>query len=163
MEMENRMFTLEDIRNIAVQIERNGEETYHKAAQAATDPEIARTLSWMAKEERHHAQWFEKIPLARPSSEEQREVEEMGQALLQNMVKESTFLLDPKELEHAATVKTILTVAKSFEQDTIVFYEFLRELLDDESSVRHMKIIIEEERKHICELERLEKEQSRKG
>jgi len=156
------MFTLADIRNIAVQIERNGEETYRKASQLARDPEIAKTLAWMAKEERHHAQWFETIRSAKPLTQEQRDIEAMGRTLLQNMVKDSTFLLDPKELERSETVREVLAISKTFEQDTIVFYEFLLGFLEDEASIRQMNVIIEEERNHICELERLEEGKVRK-
>jgi rubrerythrin len=53
------MFTIADIRHIAIQIEKNGEETYRKAASEATDPDIGQILGKMADDEKRHAQWFE--------------------------------------------------------------------------------------------------------
>ena len=39
------MFTLSDIRNIAVQIEENGEQTYRRAAERSVDPERKRLFT----------------------------------------------------------------------------------------------------------------------
>lgn len=149
------MFTVADIRNIAIQIERNGEETYRRAGSVARDPDIAKALTWMADQEHSHAQWFETIRSARPLTPEQEDMEEMGRGLLQDMVKGNTFLLDHKDLDSAETVAEVLAISKAFEQDTIVFYEFLLGFLDDDASIRQLKTIIGEERNHICELEHL--------
>ena len=149
------MFTIADIRSIAIQIERNGEETYRNAGKAARNPDIAKVLIWMADQERSHAQWFETIRSTRPLTPEQEDMEEMGRVLLQDMVKGNTFLLDRKDLEGAETVMDILATSKAFELDTIVFYEFLLGFLDDDESIRQLRTIIAEERNHICELERL--------
>jgi rubrerythrin len=151
------MFTIADIRNIAIQIEKNGEETYRHAGSVARDPDIAKALAWMADQERSHAQRFETFRSTRPLTPEQEEMEEMGRGLLQDMVKGNTFLLDEKDLDSAETVAEVLAISKAFEQDTIVFYEFLLGILDDDESIRQLKTIIGEERDHICELERLKK------
>jgi rubrerythrin len=151
------MFTIADIRNIAIQIEKNGEETYRNAGKAVRDPDIARALDWMADEEKRHSRWFETIRSTRPLTQEQREMEVAGRTLLQDMVKGNTFLLDQRELERAETVMEILVRSKALEQDTIIFYEFLLGFLDDEASIRQLKTIIEEERNHVRELERMEK------
>ena len=44
------MFTVADIRNIAIQIEYNGEATYRRAAELADDMLIVQALLWMADE-----------------------------------------------------------------------------------------------------------------
>ena len=152
------MFTIADIRNIAIQIERNGEETYRNVSRMVADPVIAKTLVWMADEERRHAQWFEKIHSKKPVTEEQREMEIIGRTLLQEMIKGNTFLLDQKNLESAQTVRDILSSSKTFEQDTIVFYEFLLALIDDEGAIRQLRRIIEEERNHLRKLEDMARE-----
>ncbi len=46
------MFTLTDICNIAIQIEKNGAETYLNASKTVKDPELAKALAWMASEEK---------------------------------------------------------------------------------------------------------------
>ena len=155
------MFTTGDIRNIAIQIEMNGKETYRNASKAVRDPDIARVLSWMAEEEQRHAQWFETIRSTKPLPPEHQQFEVMGRTLLQDMVKGNAFLLDQKELERAENVKEVLARSKSFEQDTILFYEFLLGFLEDEDAIQQLKRIINEELNHVRELERLEERENR--
>lgn len=149
------MFTLGDIRNIAIQIERNGEETYRNAAKAAKDPDVAKMLTLMADEEKSHASWFTSLESNTPLSEEQKEIERMGRALLQNMIKGNDFLLKEKELSNAASVEEVVAKSKAFELDTILFYEFLIEFLDDTEAIEQLRKIIKDERSHIKSLEQM--------
>lgn len=150
------MFTIGDIRNIAIQIEKNGEETYRKAAQAAKDPQVAEVLTWMAEEESRHATWFTQLTSSKPLTAEQQEMESVGRSLLQEMVKGNTFLLDENELQNAKNVEEVIARSKAFELDTILFYEFLIGFLDDQEAVDQLRRIIKEERNHIEQLEILE-------
>ena len=150
------MFTFGDIRNIAIQIEKNGEETYRNAAEKAKDPQIAEVLTWMADEEKRHASWFTKLQSSKPLTREQQEIEAVGRSLLQEMIKGNNFLLDEKELNNAKNVEEVIAISKSFEQDTILFYEFLIGFLDDKEAIGQLRKIIEEERNHIKQLESIE-------
>ncbi len=156
---ENDVFSIADIRNIAVQIEKNGEETYRKAGLASTEPEVVTILTRMAEDERRHAEWFAAIRSEKPLSEEQREMEAIGRTLLLDTVKGSTFLLEQGELERAKTVAEVLARAKVFEQDTILFYQFIQGLLEEPEAVHWLEKIIAEERNHIRQLEHLERRQ----
>lgn len=149
------MFTIGDIRNIAVQIEKNGEETYRTAGEAAQDPKIKELLLWMADEEKRHRKWFSSLTSDKPLTAEQQKLEAVGKTLLQDMVKGNTFLLDPKELANSSTIQEILTRSQQFEQDTILFYEFLQGFLDDEDAIAQLGEIIEEERTHMEKIEQL--------
>lgn len=147
------MFTIGDIRNIAIQIERNGEETYRRAAKAAKDPQVAEVLAWMAEEESRHAAWFTRLKARKPLTAEQQEMEAVGRSLLQEMVKGNTFLLDENELKNAKNVEEVIARSKAFELDTILFYEFLIGFLDDQETIEQLRKIINEERNHIKQLE----------
>ncbi|EKD34614.1 MAG: Rbr2 [uncultured bacterium] len=147
------MFTITDILNIAIQIEKNGEESYRNASKIAKDPEVAKMLNWMADEEKCHAKWFEAFPTNRPLTAEQGEMEAMGRSLLQEMVKGNTFLLAQSELEQMETVMEVLDRSVEFERDTILFYEFLLGIIDDRETMQQLQRIIEEERKHLSRLE----------
>ena len=149
------MFTFADIRNIAVQIEKNGEESYRNAGRIAADPEIARIMNWMADEEKCHAEWFENLQSTKHVTGEQQEMEAMGKSLLQDMIKGNTFLLSQNELQNAETLKEVITRSQVFEQDTILFYEFLLGLIDDEDTAVQLRKIIEEERIHLRRLTRM--------
>lgn len=147
------MFTINDIRNIAVQIEKNGEESYRSASRKVKDPEVAKMLQWMANEEKCHAEWFENFPVNIPLTAQQQEIAAMGKSLLQEMVKGNTFLLAQSELEKMETVMEVFNRSKEFERDTILFYEFLLGFVDDRQTMQQLQKIIEEERNHLHRLE----------
>lgn len=151
------LFTITDIRDIAVQIERNGEETYRQASREATDPEIGTLFSWMADEEKRHAQWFENIKSDKPLTQEQLELEKMGRKLLQEMVADQTFSLEQSELKTVTTFGELIAQSKAFEKDTILFYEFLKGIIEEDDVRKQLDIIIKEEQKHFERLEELEK------
>lgn len=149
------MFTLADIRNIAVQIEKNGEETYRTASNEVEDPKLKELLNWMADEEQRHAQWFSSFRSNKILTKEQLELEKVGRSLLQEMIKGNTFLLNPDKLKNSTSIKDVLTQATAFEEDTILFYEFLKGFLDDNEAIEQLEKIIEEERNHKEQLKSL--------
>lgn len=149
------MFRITDIRNIAIQIERNGEASYRQAAERVTDQKIREVLTWMADEEQRHLEWFEKLQSEAEVPPEHAELEKMGKSLLQDMVANETFSLDQKQLNQVTTFAGVLAQSKAFEEDTILFYQFLRGLIDDEATARELDTIIEEERLHAARLEDL--------
>jgi rubrerythrin len=149
------MFTIADIRDIAIQIELNGEKAYREASENAANPQIAEIFTWMADEEKRHARWFESIQSDKPLTEEQLELEKMGRQLLQEMIAGQTFSLQQNSLQNSASSEVMLAQAGSFEQDTILFYEFLKGLMDSEDSCRQLDRIIEEERRHFEQLEEM--------
>ena len=143
------MFTIADIRDIAIQIERNGEKVYEQAGHETADPELAATFRWLAGEERRHARFFAAMTAEAPLSPEQSELETMGRALLQEMVREKTFSLDREDLKAATDLAEVVRQAKVFEEDTILFYEFLYDIVDDEATRRQLAVIIAEEHRHV--------------
>lgn len=154
------MFTFGDIKNIAVQIEKNGESSYLKASKVATDPKVAEMLLWMAEQEKKHANWFENLESTKVLTQEQQEMEAVGRTLLQEMVKGNDFLLDEKNLEQSKSVRDVLDISISFEEDTILFYKFLLDFLDDEEDRNQLENIIKEEQNHITQLEEMLQEAS---
>ena len=149
------MFTIADIRNIAMQIERNGEETYRKAAELTNDPDLAAAFRQMADEEKRHAEWFETIEMNRELTESEREMEAVGKTILQEMVKDNTFSLDEQKLASAETVAELINESKKFEEDTIIFYEMLSGFIDDHETMEQLHEIITEEKKHSEDLRKL--------
>lgn len=146
------MFRIQDIQHIAIQIEKNGEATYRKAGQLVEDPELKEMLLWMADEELRHRKWFEQLVPEMVDSEPQDDLEAMGKSLLEKMVADQTFSLDQESLQQASSVCELLVQSQTFEEDTVLFYEFLRDLLDDEQAIAHLNRIIEEERSHAKQL-----------
>jgi rubrerythrin len=150
------MFTIADIREIAIQIERNGEAAYRKAAELAVEPGLAEIFIWMADEEKRHAEWFEKIQSDQPLTDEQRELEKMGRQLLQEMIADQTFSLEQYELQQTRDFSQMLAQSKTFEEDTILFYEFLQTMISDSEANAQLNVIISEERRHYQQLGEME-------
>ena len=152
------MYTIDDIRDIAVQIERNGEAAYRSAGKKAADAELAGLLEWMADEERRHAKWFENLAVRdRMVLPEHGDMEAMGRSLLQEMVKNQTFSLNGEQLETADNVDELLTQSMDFEQDTILFYDMLKSFVEDKQTAAQLDMIIDEERGHVTLLKKLRK------
>lgn len=149
------MFTIADIRNIAIQIEYNGEQTYRKAAGAVSDPDIAAIFNKMADDEKKHALWFESIQSKKELTEEQKEMEAVGKSLLQEMVRDKTFSLEKDELNRVDSMQDLISKSRGFEQDTILFYEMLSGFIEDGDTIKQLKEIIAEERRHFEELTEL--------
>jgi rubrerythrin len=146
------MFTVADIREIAVQIEKNGEAAYRQAAGLVEDKAVSEIFVWMAEEEKRHGAFFTALDSDEALSEEQRELEKMGRQLLQEMVADQTFSLDKEMLLKTEDFEEALTQAQILEQDTIMFYEFLLNLVSDEESRQQLQQVIEEEKRHVEQL-----------
>jgi len=149
------MFTIDDIREIAIQIEKNGEQAYRRAAAAADQPDIAALFSRMADEERQHAQWFASLRSNRQLSGDELELEQMGRRLLQEMVAGQTFSLDQEELRQASDMEESLEQSRIFEEDTVLFYEVLHSVVEDDEVKTHLETIIAEERRHAEQISEL--------
>lgn len=149
------MFTLNDIRNIAIQIERNGEKVYREAGKKADDPQIAHIFYWMADEEMRHAEWFRALQVSPRTSLEHDEIETMGRSLLQEMMKNQTFSLETEQLQAVMNISDLLTLSLEFERDTILFYEMLRAFIEEDETVEQLNAIIAEEHGHVEQLERM--------
>lgn len=143
------MFTISDLRTIAIQIERNGEAAYRRASARAKDPELKKLLARMADDEQKHLQWFESLKTAETVACELNELETLGQALLQDMMNEQTFSLDETDLARAENMVALLERSHAFEKDTILFYEMLHGFLEEAGAIAHLQRIIEEERAHV--------------
>jgi rubrerythrin len=150
------MFTIADICDIAVQIEKNGEATYREAAANCSDTGLADLLNRMANEEQQHAKWFENLDLAGEiSGSGHHELESMGRGMLREMVKDRTFSLDADQLGQADNIEALLKQSIAFEYDTVAFYEVLQGFVDDERVRFQLDRIIAQERDHIHQIEEL--------
>ncbi len=149
------MFTINDICNIAIQIERNGEKTYRSASRKTDDLQLAHLLDWMADEELRHIRLFQAFQLESPVSPEHDEIETMGRALLREMMKNQTFSLEGDQLLTAVDMTGLLTRSLEFEKDTILFYEMLRSFIDKGETLDQLNTIIAEECGHVEQLEKL--------
>jgi rubrerythrin len=147
------MFTIGDIIDLAVQIERNGEKLFRDAAKKAAKPSLASMLHWLADEEVKHAERFSEMREKAEEKAKDPRLEKMGKEILQRSLGGQTFSLKDIDFSSLEDVDTLLQRVIEFENDTILFYEMLRSFVEDEETVRHLDAIIEEEEGHVRLLE----------
>jgi rubrerythrin len=134
------MFSAREILDFAIKIERNAEDLYREAARKMGNPEIGSLLLFLADEERK-----ETIKL----EGDEAEMERLYGTLLRDMIGDQTFSLAEADLSRMDQVKALLKLAIEFENDTILFYETLHSLIDDDLVSTRVREIIADETGHI--------------
>lgn len=149
------MFSLKDICEIAIKIEKNGEKVYRNAQMEVKDPELKKLLGWMADEEAKHANWFENLSKNFNFPVQHPQIEALGKSLLEDSVGSQSFSLSENKLIKEASFNWVIDQSIEFEKDTIIFYEMLREFIGDNEILKQLELIISEEQRHINKLSML--------
>lgn len=143
------MFTSDDLLEIAIRIETNGEQAYRKAAREAADPFLAGQLTALADDELKHRDWFVDLKARLPITPVEPEVADLGRELFQSVFGEKAFALDEADLARLPDLRALLEVSAELERDTIAFYEMLEPFMENEPGRRDLEVVLEEERKHL--------------
>ena len=88
------MFTLGEIIDLAVQIEKNGEKSYRKAQNQTSNISISSMLKWLADDEAEHEKWFVNMKKKIDEKVEDPRLEEMGKEILMSVLGEQAFSMD---------------------------------------------------------------------
>ena len=143
------MFSAREIIDMAIKIERNGENYYRQAIEKITDPSLQALLIFLADEEHEHARRFEAFKQRIKDSEEDRKLAEISGTMLQKVVGNQSFSLDDADLTELDSKEKLIGIAIEFEKDSILFYEILQSLIEDPETLRQLTEIIAEENRHI--------------
>jgi len=149
------MFTLGEIVDLAIQIEKNGENSYRRAQKEVTNRDLASILEWLANDEKEHEKWFLDMKQAINEKLEDPLLEEMGREILNSVLGEQTFSMDDADFSRIQDINTLLEISLEFEKDTILFYEMIKDFVDDSRVLKGIDKIIKEENKHVKKLEEL--------
>jgi len=149
------MFSRAEIIDLAIQIEKNGEKVYRDALQKISDQSLSSLLEWLADEEVEHAKWFSDLKPTITEAAVDPDLEEMGKTMLQRGLGDQTFSLTEVDFSKIEQIEAVIKLAIEFERDTVVFYERIESLIEDEETMDHLKKIIEEENRHVQVLEEL--------
>ena len=147
------MFSIQDIIDIAIQIEENGEQFFRNAMQKTKDPALISLLQWLADEEAEHIRWFKNLKRNVRQSVEILELEKMGRALLREAVGDQRFALNDTDFSKIKQVEALLALAIKFEEDTVLFYQMLQPFMEDRETMDQLKKIVEEEERHAQKLQ----------
>ena len=134
------MFTAQDILDIAIRLE---------------NASLKSLLTWIAEEERAHANWFSQLKDRLEKGEDHHLMAELSRALVEDVVQGQTFSLHEVDFETINTSEKMIRTFIGFEDDTIAFYEILKGFIDNPTIAGQMEQIIEEEKKHMVRFREL--------
>ena len=143
------MFSIQEILDIAIRIEKNGEKFYRDAMEKVPNDSVVSLLQWLADAEVEHWQGFTNLKQSMKADVGNRQVEEMSGAFLQDILGDQKFSLSDIDLADVHGVEILLQLAIEFENDTILFFEMISGLIDDSETLERLETIIREERHHI--------------
>lgn len=146
------MFTMDDLFEMAVKMEKNGEAVYRNAVEKIRQNNLVEFLTWMAAEEAAHGRWFSDQKGRLSLQPEEKDLKEMIPQVLQDMMGEKTLSLDDVAFDRIATPQELLNTFIEFEKDTIRFYELLEMFIEEDEVLKGLKKIIREEKTHVEKL-----------
>lgn len=153
-DMGGRMFSVEEIFELAIRLEKNGEHYYRHFLDSLQDPEIKKIFSWLADQEVQHANFFNH--LKQMHSERPSDFHETPDGvLLQDYLGDRALSLDDVDLASLTDPHRVLQAALEFENDTIVFFDMIKVFVTEKSALAQLEAIILEERRHIEILQNL--------
>ena len=146
------MFSIQEILDLAIRLENNGESVYRQAVDVIGEPELASLLQWMADEEVEHARWFAKLKQKLKTDPANLFMAEMSREVFADFLGEKSFSHQEVDFSSIDRVSDLVAVFVEFEEDTILFYETLKPFIEDNDTRNNLDKIITEENKHIEKL-----------
>jgi rubrerythrin len=150
------MFSLHEIYDLGIRIEKNGELFYRKAIKRFSDERLKSLLARLADDEVKHQEFFAKKKEALKDKPEDPEMEETASAILQNILGDQTFSLKETNPSDLKSEEELLNLAIEFEKDTVIFYEMLTPLVTGSQTLNGLEEIVQEEKRHIEMLQALQ-------
>lgn len=149
------MYTMDDLYEIAIKVEKNGASIYTDSAQKTSQKGFQELLTWMADEEATHIKWFTKQKNVLSLETNEIQLKEMVPQVLENIMGENTFSLDDINFDEISSLKELIKTFIGFEEDTILFYEMLGMFIEDEDVIKGLGTIISEEKNHVSTLKQM--------
>ena len=146
------MFSIQEILDLAIRIENNGESVYRRAVDEISETALASVLQWMADEEAEHARWFSELKHRLRTHSTNPFMLEMSRKVFDDILGEKSFSHQDVDFSKIDRIIDLVAVFIEFEKDTILFYETLKPFIEDNDTLRHLESIIAEENKHIAKL-----------
>ncbi len=146
------MFTMDDLFDIAIKMEKNGEAVYMDSLSRIKKQDLKKLLKWMADEEARHQKWFKDRKNRLTLEIDETNLKQTVPGLLEQMMGENTLALEEIDFTKAKNITDLLQIFIGFEQDTIMFYEMLEMFIDDDGVKAGLNSIIDEEKRHSQKL-----------
>jgi rubrerythrin len=166
MEVKNMSFgfNANEIFEIGVQIESNGQTFYETIAKNTSDLSAQKIFLDLAKWESQHIELFKKLRQGLPDSAKREDLFDPNQELnlyLKATADSHVFIRNKDIPELASKCKTpieALDLAVIFEKDSVVFYTTMKKLVPEHLGKGEIDTLIDEEISHIFMLTQKKKE-----
>ncbi len=142
-------YNIEEILKMAEQIEENGVKFYTEAASAASDSSAKQLLLDLAEFEKEHKKTFASIRENLSDKEKQSLIFDPKDESAQYLKALADMRVFFKKEIDIKNIQEILKEALVAEKDSILFYQAMKPLISEQSGVKKIEIIIQEEMKHI--------------
>ena len=149
------MFSANEILDMAIKLEKNGEVVYRDAIKKVSNPELIALLEWMADEEVKHANWFTELKLKLDQKGVNSFMEEMSRELFNDLLGGKNFFLKDVDFSLVSEIDDLIAIFIEFEKDSVRFYQILEPFIGDPVSLESLKKIIDEENCHIKRLQEI--------
>ena len=146
------MFSVREILDLAIQLEKNGESVYRNAVDKVTEPDLVSLLIWMADEEVLHRRWFSEAKKNFETHSINPFMEEMSRQVFGGMLGDKSFSHRDVDFSKVDHLDDLIGIFIEFEKDTVLFYETLIPFIEDNATLENIKKIIAEENNHIKKL-----------
>ncbi len=146
------MFAAEEILDMAIRVEKNGEAVYRNAVEKISNPALISLLEWMADEEVKHAEWFLELKEETATLAKSPFGQEMGREFINSILGEQSFSLKEVDFSRIDRINDLIDIFIEFEEDGILFYEMLQPFIKDQETLAQLDKIIAEEKNHIEQL-----------
>ncbi len=153
-------FNADEVFEMGMDVEKNGEAYYNKAAELAADPKVKKVFEYLAGEEKTHWETFKQLreglsgDMAAPTVIDSEGVNNL---YLEALVKSRLFSSEREAeqvAEKAQDAIEALNIALSFEKDTILFFSMMKSMTREDLGADKIDLLIAEEQKHIIRITR---------
>ena len=151
------VFNASEIFEIAINIEKNGQIFYKKAASIISNNEIVELLESLAEMEVSHEEYFIKLKNEFATEYEGSVPDIDGQLEMYLKYYAEGKVFDTKKspdslINENSSIDDIFKVAIDFERNTVVFFTLLKEMVPEGLDNEKIDILIKEELKHVAVL-----------
>jgi len=143
------LFAAEEILDMAIRIEKNGEAVYRNAVEKIVNPALISLLVWMADEEVKHAKWFLELKKEAVTLSKSPFGQEMGREFIDSILGTQSFSLKDVDFSQIDRINDLIDIFIEFEEDGILFYEMLQPFIQHKDKLAQLDEIIAEEKRHI--------------
>ena len=104
------MFSANEILDMAIKLEKNGEVVYRDAIEKVSNPELITVLEWMANEEAKHANWFAELKRKLDQNSLNPFMEKMSRELFNDLLGDKNFFLKEVDFSSVSEIDDLIAI-----------------------------------------------------